>query len=47
MKVISTLGVQTKTRVDELNDKMDLLELMVDDLAVLVEDECEPPIFVP
>ncbi len=42
-----TLQVQTKTQLELLQDKMDLLEVMVEDLGVLVEDECEPPIFVP
>jgi hypothetical protein len=42
-----TIGVQTKTQLESLQDKIDLIGLMVEDLAVLVEDECEPPIFVP
>ena len=41
------LQMDTKAEQDLIQDKLDLLELMVDDLAVLVEDECEPPIFVP
>jgi hypothetical protein len=41
------LGIQTQTKQDEMNSKLDLLELMIDDLSILVEDACEPPIFVP
>jgi len=41
------LQVDSKAQQDLLQDKMDLLELMVDDLSILVKDECEPPIFVP
>ena len=41
------IGLETETKQVEISDKLDLLELMIDDLAILVEDECEPPIFVP
>lgn len=29
------------------DDKLDSLGTLITDLAILVEDECEPPIFVP
>ena len=41
------IGLETETKQVEISDKLDLLELMIDDLSLLVEDECEPPIFVP
>jgi len=41
------LQIQTKAQQESLRDKMDLLQLTVEDLGVLVEDVCEPPIFVP
>lgn len=41
------LQIQTRGELKLLQDKMDLLQVSVDDLAVLVEDECEPPVFVP
>jgi len=39
----TVLDVQTKTELDDMNSKLDLLGVMVDDLAALVEQECEPP----
>jgi len=44
LAVIGTVfNVQTKTELDEVNDKLDLLGVMVDDLGTLVENECSPP----
>lgn len=42
-----TLQVQTQTQLSELQEKLGSLETMVEDLGVLVEEVCEPPIFVP
>jgi len=41
------LEVPTQGVLEDIQDQLDLLEGKLDALAVLVEDECEPPIFVP
>jgi hypothetical protein len=41
------LQIDSKAEQQLLNDKMDLLQLTVDELGDLVEDVCEEPIFVP
>ena len=42
-----TLQVKGESRLDSMDDKLDSLGTLITDLAILVEDECEPPIFVP
>lgn len=41
------MEVQTQVKLEALQDKLDLLQTTMEELGVLVEDECEPPIFVP
>ena len=42
-----TLQVKGESKLDSMDDKLDSLGTLITDLAILVEDECEPPIFVP
>jgi len=42
-----TLQLKGESKLDSMDNKLDSLETMITDLGILVEDECEPPIFVP
>jgi hypothetical protein len=41
-----TMQVKGESKLDLMQDKLESLEDMIVDLGILVEDECEPPIFV-
>jgi hypothetical protein len=42
-----TLQVKGESKMDSMDDKLDLLDLMVTDLTLLVEDKCgEPPVIL-